>query len=310
MHSLFLLYFLTVNFLRQILTFLNNYAIIYEDIVKIQSGDKCYFSIIKVASMKKIDISSIVISKINDVYGYAIARDTECEAVAEHNVLIIKSRGVSEYLIGGKKYVADSENIVLIPKGAEYGMYICREGECVIVEFDTVEPIGAPYVLGTGGDKEIVACVRSIIQYWKLKGPAYQSKCMSELYNLITRLSTVHYYTYSLAGKYRMIHKSVKYIEANYRRADLYTPDLAKMSGMGETYYRNIFLSVFSVPPAKYIQNYRVEKAKELLVNSKLSIDEIAIATGFANASYFCKVFKSTTGLTPTEFALRSKKLG
>ena len=260
--------------------------------------------------MKKIDISSIVISKINDVYGYALARDTECRAVAEHNVLIIKSRGMSEYVIGGKKYVADPENIVLIPKDTEYDMYICREGECVIVEFDTVEPISMPSVLGTGGDKEIAACVRGILQYWKLKGPAYQSKCMSELYNLVTKLSTVHSYTYSLAGKYRMIHKSVKYIEANYRRADLYTPDLAKMSGMGETYYRSIFLSVFSVPPAKYIQNYRVEKAKELLVNSELSIDEIAIATGFANASYFCKVFKSTTGLTPTEFALKSKKLG
>ncbi len=260
--------------------------------------------------MKKFDISNVVISKINDVYGYTLARDTECEATAEHNALVIKSRGVSEYVIDGKKYVADSDNIVLIPKGTEYGMYICREGECVVVEFDTAESISAPCVLGTGGDKEIATFVRSILQYWKLKGPAYQSKCMSELYNLITRLSTVHSYTHSLAGKYRMIHKSVKYIEANYRRADLYTPDLAKMSGMGETYYRSIFISVFSVPPAKYIQNYRVEKAKELLVNSELSVDEIAIATGFANASYFCKVFKLTTGLTPTEFAVKSKRLG
>lgn len=260
--------------------------------------------------MKKFDISNAVISKINDVYYYALAKDTECEAVAEHNVLIIKSRGVSEYVIGGKKYVADKENIVLIPKGAEYGMYICREGECVIIEFDTAEPIAEPYVLGTGGDKEIAACVRGILQYWKLKGPAYQSKCMSELYDLITKLSTVHSYTYSLAGKYRMIHKSVKYIEANYRRADLYTPDLAKMSGMGETYYRSIFLSVFSVPPAKYIQNFRVEKAKELLVKGEISIDDIATATGFANASYFCKVFKATTGLTPTEFATKSQRLG
>ena len=107
-----------------------------------------------------------------------------------------------------------------------------------------------------------------------------------------------------------MIHKSVKYIEANYRREDLYTPDLAAMSGMGETYYRSIFLSVFSVAPAKYIQNYRIEKAKELLVNSAGSIEDIATSVGFANSSYFCKVFKATTGITPTEFAAKSKKLG
>ena len=107
-----------------------------------------------------------------------------------------------------------------------------------------------------------------------------------------------------------MIHRSVKYIEANYRKEDLYTPDLAKMSGMGETYYRSIFLSVFNVAPAKYIQNYRIEKAKELLVNSSGSIEEIATAVGFANSSYFCKVFKSTVGMTPSEFAAKSQTLG
>jgi AraC-like DNA-binding protein len=82
------------------------------------------------------------------------------------------------------------------------------------------------------------------------------------------------------------------------------------MSGIGETYYRSIFISVFQVPPAKYIQNYRVEKAKQLLVNSTGSIEDIAIAVGFANSSYFCKVFKATTGLTPTEFAAKGRTIG
>ena len=85
---------------------------------------------------------------------------------------------------------------------------------------------------------------------------------------------------------------------------------LAEMSGIGETYYRNIFLSVFSMPPAKYIQLYRVEKAKERLVNSSDSIDKIAVDVGFANSSYFCKVFKSSVGLTPSEFAQKSKTIG
>ena len=190
-------------------------------------------------------------------------------------------------------------------------MYVYKPGDCVIIEFDVFNGADAQVCeFLTENDKEIAATVKSLLHYWKLKGPAYHSKCLSELYTLITQLSTVHSYSYSLAGKYGMIHRSVKYIEANYRREDLYTPDLAAMSDMGETYYRSIFLSVFSVPPAKYIQNYRVEKAKELLVNSSGSIEDIATAVGFANSSYFCKVFKSTTGLTPSEFATKSRKLG
>ena len=85
---------------------------------------------------------------------------------------------------------------------------------------------------------------------------------------------------------------------------------LAKMSGMGETYYRSIFQSVFGVPPTRYIQQYRVEKAKTLLVNSAGSVEEIALAVGFANSSYFCKVFKATAGMTPSEFAEHARKFG
>jgi AraC-like DNA-binding protein len=85
---------------------------------------------------------------------------------------------------------------------------------------------------------------------------------------------------------------------------------LAEMSGIGETYYRNIFLSVFNMPPARYIQLYRVEKAKELLLNTGASIEEIAVAVGFANSSYFCKVFKSLTDMTPSEFAHKCGSLG
>ena len=261
--------------------------------------------------MKKFDISNIIISQINDVYAYTLPEDTEEQATASHSVLLIKKKGISEYTVGAKKYVADKNTVLFIPAGTNYSLYAYKTGECVIIEFDTVDSAEAQICeFSTQQDKEILATVNSILHYWKLKGPAYHSKCLSELYTFITQLSTVHSYTYSLAGKYRMIHKSVKYIEANYRREDLYTPDLAAMSGMGETYYRSIFISVFSVPPAKYIQNYRIEKAKALLVNSQGSIEDVATAVGFANSSYFCKVFKSTVGLTPTEYAAKSKKLG
>ncbi|MBQ9113071.1 MAG: helix-turn-helix transcriptional regulator [Clostridia bacterium] len=262
--------------------------------------------------MKKFDISNLIVSKICDVYSYTLPEDTEGSATAKHSALIIKKKGESEYTSGNKKYKADPNTILYLPAGTEYSMYVQRSGECVIIEFDCPKDAdtGTMCEFFINNDREIVSTAKSVLHFWKLKGPAYHSKCLSELYTLITQISTIHSSVYSLAGKYRLIHRSVKYIEANYRREDLYTPALAKMSGIGETYYRSIFISVFQVPPAKYIQNYRIEKAKELLVNSSGSIEDIAISVGFANSSYFCKVFKSTTGLTPTEFANKSRKIG
>ena len=262
--------------------------------------------------MKKFDISNLIISRIVDIYSYTLARDTEAEAVAEHSLLIVKRQGRSSYTIGKEEWTADAEHILYLPAGTAYSLYVDRAGECTVIELDTVDTKEAPVagVYDTDGESEIASAVRNLLQYWTLRGPAYHSKCLSELYDLLTRLSTIHSYTDSLAGKYSLIHKSVKYVEKNYHKQDLYTPMLSEMSGIGETYYRNIFIAVFGMPPTRYIQHYRVEKAKELLVNSDRSVEEIAVSVGFANSSYFCKVFKSLTGLTPSEFADKGRRIG
>ena len=261
--------------------------------------------------MKKFDISNLCISKIFDVYSIVLEEETTASATLSHCALVIKRQGSSVYRAGSGKFIADSNNILFIPKGVEYSLEVEESGECTIIEFD-IQNEGVNNLCGYFIDNEsdIIKTAKNIEHYWSLQGPAYHSKCLSELYSLITQISTIDSYTYSLAGKYRLIHRSVKFIENNFARQDLYTPMLAEMSGIGETYYRSIFISVFNMPPARYIQLYRVEKAKQLLLNSQGSIEDIAVAVGFANSSYFCKVFKSTTGLTPSEFAEKSRCLG
>ncbi len=261
--------------------------------------------------MKKFDISNLTVLDIEGIYRSALAMDTEAKAAARSSLLVVKSSGRTSYLSGGVNYTADAEHILFIPKGTEYEMYIERTGECTVIELSVADAekltVSSFY---TGGDKDILTSVKNILHYWNLRGPAYRSKCLSELYGLLTQISSIQSFSSSLAGKYGLIHRSVKFIEANYNRQDLYTPMLADMSGMGETYYRSIFIAVFGIAPTRYIQQYRVDKAKELLIRSDASIEEIAVSVGFANSSYFCKVFKSLTGVTPSEFAEKGRLVG
>ncbi len=261
--------------------------------------------------MKHFDISELLISQICDVYSYTLEEETRAHATTAHSVLVLRGAGESTYRVGGKTYTASAETLVFLPAGTEYDMEVMQEGACTVIEFDVADTAVLPVCeLYVDGEGEMLATAKNLLLYWKLQGPAYRAKCMSELYSLLTQISTLAAEANSLVGKYGLIHKSVKYIERNYRREDLYTPMLAKMSGIGETYYRSIFLAVFHMPPARYIQKYRVDKAKELLVATNDSMEQIAKATGFAGASYFCKVFKSMTGMTPTEFAEKSRRLG
>ena len=262
--------------------------------------------------MKKFEISNLIISRIKDISSYKLKKHTTAKAKTEHSVLIIRQAGASVYTVSGKELTVDANNALFLPAGTDYVLDVEKFGGSTVIEFDAsnAEEELSPTLFYVGTDKEIIKKISGVYHFWTLKGPAYHSKCLSEIYDVITRISNENAFASSLAGKYGMIHKSVKYIEKNYADPDLYTTELAQMSGMGETYYRNIFIAVFNTPPTKYIRQYRVDKAKELLVNTSAPIEEIAEKVGFANASYFCKVFKSLTGYTPSEFAQRARKLG
>ena len=52
----------------------------------------------------------------------------------------------------------------------------------------------------------------------------------------------------------------------------------------------------------------RVERAQELLLNEILSIKEVAAGVGYANGNYFAKVFRRTTGLSPSEYQIKFRR--
>ena len=50
-----------------------------------------------------------------------------------------------------------------------------------------------------------------------------------------------------------------------------------------------------------YVWNLRLGKAKELLLNTDMSIDDISLAVGYVNTSSFRRKFKQATGMTPSQ---------
>lgn len=52
----------------------------------------------------------------------------------------------------------------------------------------------------------------------------------------------------------------------------------------------------------RYIMNYRIEKALQLIISSNLSFNEIAVLSGFKTQSHFTKCFKRITGKLPSDY--------
>jgi YesN/AraC family two-component response regulator len=94
-----------------------------------------------------------------------------------------------------------------------------------------------------------------------------------------------------------------RYIRKHYT-SELSMQDVAKAMNYSEAYFCKLFKQCFKVNFSAWLNEFRVEKAKEMLLQSRMSIREISLACGYTDANYFARVFKRITGKTPSEFRL------
>ena len=89
---------------------------------------------------------------------------------------------------------------------------------------------------------------------------------------------------------------------AEHLGEELDVASLTRRFALSRTRLFCVFKECFGISVSRYIQEKRIEKAKELLDTTALSVGEIALVVGYAEGNYFSKVFKKETGLAPTEY--------
>lgn len=76
--------------------------------------------------------------------------------------------------------------------------------------------------------------------------------------------------------------------------------DLAYLSGRSLSSFKRDFQQTFNVPPATWIREKRLNKAKEMLEITSMTVSEICYSLGFENVSHFSRIFKQYHGIMPT----------
>ena len=77
---------------------------------------------------------------------------------------------------------------------------------------------------------------------------------------------------------------------------------LARLVQLSPFHFSRAFKESFGVPPHRYLTGQRIERAKALLAERKLSVTEIGLDVGFNETSSFTHAFRKVTGETPTEY--------
>lgn len=106
---------------------------------------------------------------------------------------------------------------------------------------------------------------------------------------------------YSSDKNNKVIKRAAEYI-TNHFSEPVTLADVAENIHLNASYLSTLFKQVTGFSFKEYLNNIRIEEAQRLLANTDYPIMEIAIACGFSDQSYFTKVFKKHTGLTPKQY--------
>lgn len=98
------------------------------------------------------------------------------------------------------------------------------------------------------------------------------------------------------------------YINKNYKNESLSIKDISEHVFLSSSYICTIFKSETGKTLNQYITEFRIEKAKKLLMDSRYKITDISAKVGYNDGNYFGKSFKKLVGMSPSEY--RDKYMG
>jgi AraC-like DNA-binding protein/ligand-binding sensor protein len=97
------------------------------------------------------------------------------------------------------------------------------------------------------------------------------------------------------------LRKAERFIRENFTRK-ISLQEIAAVSGLSAPYFSTIFKEEMGENLSKYLNRLRVERASRLLLETDLSLSEIAGACCFEDQSWFSKIFKAYTGISPGKY--------
>ena len=100
---------------------------------------------------------------------------------------------------------------------------------------------------------------------------------------------------------------SIAYLYENYHR-HVTVDELTRVARMSRTAFMAGFKRVTGVSPGRFQANYRVERAKQMLSDSSLSISDIAAEVGCFDTSHLIRIFSAQCGMTPGEYRLSRRE--
>lgn len=98
-----------------------------------------------------------------------------------------------------------------------------------------------------------------------------------------------------------MVSMVEEYIRSNYMY-DISMQDAAQAVNYSEPYFCKMFKLQYGQSFTSYLTDYRIEKAKKMLMQPTINVKVVGERVGYGDSNYFARVFRRVTGVSPSEY--------
>jgi AraC-like DNA-binding protein len=142
---------------------------------------------------------------------------------------------------------------------------------------------------------------KNLYDLWQEKKADYEWHARLHFLNIINEVWRVNSERSEGDPVRRAISRSIDYIKQHYSEP-LEREKLADKAAMSRSYFSVMFKKVTGFTPTQYITRVRLDAAKKLLLNSDMTVAEVAREVGFQDPLYFARVFSNYAGMPPREY--------
>ncbi len=220
----------------------------------------------------------------------------------DYHILYVKN-GCCKAEFENKKYNLFKGMFILYPPETPHKYVYCKDSEALWIHFNG---FNVPEILN---EAKLLPGVHLVTV------PHLIEKTLLDLiaeHNLQTEISEekgiLLSFLYKL-GKYTnknektsdVIKKCISYVTTNYNK-EITSKELSTLCNLSTSRFLHLFKEYAGISPKAYQQSLRINFSKSLLVSTNLTISEISLSVGYADALYFSKIFKNTVKMSPTEY--------
>ncbi|MCZ8515339.1 AraC family transcriptional regulator [Paenibacillus filicis] len=176
-----------------------------------------------------------------------------------------------------------------------------------IYDLSSVVSPSSPCLFPAGQVSLLPALFKHILYLAAIKSVHWEERCNLMLYTLLAELDGLseltepHTLTPFGPNLPPQISRALQYIDMNLHLS-LSIAEIAENAGWTHEYFTRTFVRHLGVSPQHAICGRRIERACQLLIQTKATVKQIAFAVGFHDEHYFSRCFSKWKGMTATEY--------